>query len=96
MYSKSWLVNRSEIIFRDYFETMENNSDNSNCIIRLPAAKLEVHRKSFKFSGGKIFNSLLHKWWAATSLYDFLKIFVEFLIFSFRQVKSFFYCFMVS
>ena len=29
-------------IFRDYFETMENNTRNNNCIIQLPAAKLEA------------------------------------------------------
>ena len=48
-------------VFKDYFETMENNTRNNNCIIRLPAAKLEAYRKSFKFNGGKVFNSLLHK-----------------------------------
>ena len=45
-------------VFKDYFETMENNTRNNNCIIRLPAAKLKAYRKSFKFNGGKVFNSL--------------------------------------
>ena len=45
----------------DYFETMENNIRNKNCIIRLPVAKLEAYRKSFKFNVGKVFNSLPHK-----------------------------------
>ena len=48
-------------VFRDLFETMGNNTCNNNCIIRLPAAKLEAYRKSFQFSGGKVFNSLPHK-----------------------------------
>ena len=48
-------------VFSDYFETMENNTRNKNCIIRLPAAKLEAYRKSFKFNVGKVFNSLPHK-----------------------------------
>ena len=65
-------------VFKDYFETMENNTRNNNCIIRLPAAKLEAYRKSFKFNGGKVFNSLPHKCRAATSLDDFLKVFDEF------------------
>ena len=65
-------------VFKDYFETMENNTRNNNCIIRLPAAKLEAYRKSFKFNGGKVFNSLPHKYRAATSLDDFLKVFDEF------------------
>ena len=47
------------------------------CLIRLPAAKLEAYRKSFKFSGGKVFDSLPHKCRAATSLDDFLKVFDE-------------------
>ena len=47
-------------VFKDYFETMENNTHNDNCIIRLPAAKLEAYRKSFKYNGGKVFNSLPH------------------------------------
>ena len=64
--------------FKDYFETMENNTRNNNCIIRLPAAKLEAYRKSFKFNGGKVFNSLPHKCRAATLLDDFLKVFDEF------------------
>ena len=45
-------------VFGYYFETMENNTRNNNCIIRLPAAKLKAYRKSFKFNGGKVFNSL--------------------------------------
>ena len=65
-------------IFRDYFETMENNTRNNNCIIQLPAAKLEAQRKKFKFNGGKVFNNLLYKCRAATSLDDFLKIFDRF------------------
>ena len=60
-------------IFKDYFKTMENNTRNNNCIIRSPAAKLEAYKKSFKFNGGKVFNSLPHKCWAATSLDDFFK-----------------------
>ena len=65
-------------VLRDYFETMENNTRNNICIIRLPAVKLEAYRKSFEFSGGKMFNSLPHKCKTATSLDDFLKIFDEF------------------
>ena len=65
-------------IFRDYFETMENNTRNNNCIIQLPAAKLEVERKKYKFNGGKVFHNLLYKCRAATSLDDFLKIFDRF------------------
>ena len=57
---------------------MENNTRNNNCIIRLPAAKLEAYKKSFKFNGGKVFNSLPHRCRAATSLDDSLKIFDEF------------------
>ena len=64
-------------VFKDYFETMENNTRNNNCIIRLPAAKLEAYRKSFKFNGGEVFKSLPHKCRAATSLDDFLKVFDE-------------------
>ena len=65
-------------IFRDYFETMENNTRNNNCIIQLPAAKLEAQRKKLKFNGGKVFNNLLYKCRAATSLDDFFKIFDRF------------------
>ena len=65
-------------IFRYYFETMENNARNNNCIILLLAARLEAYRKSFKFNGGKMFNSLPHKYRAAMSLDDFLKILDEF------------------
>ena len=65
-------------VFKDYFETMENNTRNNDCIIRLPAAKLKAYSKSFKFNGGKVFNSLSHKCRAATSLDDFLKTFDEF------------------
>ena len=65
-------------VFKDYFETMENNTRNNNCIIRLPAAKLKAYSKSFKFNEGKVFNSLPHKCRAATSLDDFLKTFDEF------------------
>ena len=28
-------------VLRDYFETIENNTRNNNCIIRFPATKLE-------------------------------------------------------
>ena len=48
-------------VFTSYFETMENNTSNNNCIIWLPAAKLEAYRKSFKLNGGKESHSLLHK-----------------------------------
>ena len=65
-------------ILKDYSETMENNTHNNYCIIRLPAAKLEAYRKSFKFNGGKVFNSLPHKCQTATSLDDFLEVFYEF------------------
>ena len=65
-------------VLRDYFETMENNTRNNICIIRLPAVKLEAYRKGFEFSGGKVLNSLPHKCKTATSLGDFLKIFDEF------------------
>ena len=65
-------------VFRDYFETMENNTHNNNCIIWLSAAKLEAYRKSFQFNVGKVFHSLLQKCSAATSLDDFFKIFDEF------------------
>ena len=65
-------------IFRDYFEIIENNTCKNSCIIRLLAAKLETCKKRFKFSGGKVFNSLSHKCRAATSLDDFLEIFAKF------------------
>ena len=66
-------------IFRDYFETMEDNTRNNNYIIQwLSAAKLEACRKSFKFNGAKVFNSLPHKCQAATSVDDFLEIFEKF------------------
>ena len=65
-------------VFKDDFETMENNTRNNNCIIRLSAGKLEAYRKSFKFNRGKMFNSLPHECRAATSLDDFLKVFDEF------------------
>ena len=40
-------------VFKDYFETMKNNTPDNNCIIWLPAAKLEAYSKSFKFNGGR-------------------------------------------
>ena len=47
-------------VFRDYFETIENNTRNNNCIIRFPATKLEPYRQSFQFYGGNVFNGLPH------------------------------------
>ena len=65
-------------VFRDYFHTMNNNTRNKNCIIRLPAAKLEAYKKSFQFNGAKVFNSLPYKCRAATSLDNFIKSYDEF------------------
>ena len=65
-------------VFKDYFETMKNNTRNDNCITRLPAAKLEAYRKSFEFNGGEVFSSLPHKCRAAASLDDFSKVFDKF------------------
>ena len=65
-------------VFKDYFETMENNTRN---IIRLPhsvaSCKTRSLQEKFKFNGGKMFHSLPHKCRAATSLDDFLKVFDE-------------------
>ena len=55
----------------------------------MPAAKLEAYKKSFKFNGGKVFNSLPHKCRAATSLDDFLKIFDEFQVLVIDKLNDF-------
>ena len=44
--------------FNDYFEVMTNNTRNKNNLIRLPKIKLQSTKKSFRFTGAKIFNEL--------------------------------------
>jgi len=44
--------------FKNYFEVMRNNTRNNGKLIRLPKTNLESFKRSFKFYGAKVFNSL--------------------------------------
>jgi len=61
--------------FNNYFDVMQNNTRNRNRLLRLPPAKLESYKKSFRFYGAKEFNSLPADTRAAKSKLEFLKYF---------------------
>ena len=61
--------------FANYFDVMVNNTRNKNKLIRLPRVRLQCSKKSFRFTGAKIYNELPIKIRDASTLNDFNKIY---------------------
>ena len=53
--------------FEGYFNVMENNTRNAKKLLRLLSVKLESTKKSFKFTGAKLYNELPIEVRSATS-----------------------------
>ena len=54
---------------------MENNTRNAKKLLRLPSVKLESTKKSFKFTGAKLYNELPIEVRSATSAKMFASLF---------------------
>ena len=61
--------------FEGYFDVMENNTRNAKRLLRLPSVKLESTKKSFKFTGAKLYNELPIEVRSATSAKMFASLF---------------------
>ena len=61
--------------FESYFDVLKNNTRNGNKLLRLPRVKLESTKKSFKFTGAKLYNELPIEVRSATSTKMFASLF---------------------
>ena len=61
--------------FEGYFDVMENNTRNAKKLLRLPSVKLESTKRSFKFTGAKLYNEPPIEVRSATSAKMFASLF---------------------
>lgn len=59
---------------KNCFEIMDNNTRNKGKLIRLPKVNIESYKKSFKYHGAKVFNSLPLQTRSAESKSEFLRL----------------------